>query len=79
MKKKTIALTMTAILTAMSLAGCGGQKTEAPAATDAATSAAETTAAGNQEGADRTGEKAATDAARKRSEEHTSELQSLYS
>lgn len=74
MKKKTIALTMTAILTAMSLAGCGGQKTEAPAATDAATSAAETTAAGNQEGADRTGEKAATDAARKPAEEMTAAI-----
>ena len=83
MKKKAIALTMTAILTAMSLAGCGGQKPETATTAAATSAAAETTAAGSQDGADQTGSQeaadqaggtGATDAAQKPAEDMTASI-----
>lgn len=76
MKKNVIAWTLTAVLAATSLAGCGGQKTETPAATAAATSAAgtESTAAGSQGTSGQTQGADTTDAAQKPAEDMTAAI-----
>ncbi len=75
MKKKTVALAMTAVLTALSLAGCGGQNAGTPSASAASTSAAGTeSAAGNQGAPDQTGSTSATDPAQKPAEDMTAAI-----